>query len=348
MELGCCVSAIKESFHEVFSRERKTIRENLFLIVTSLMQSKNCQTPQIIRKMGKINGNNFKANENRLARFLDSSQFEVGERIWRAYIKFVLSLLSERDYLKEGSNICINVDFTTKTNEFLILSASIQFIGRSIPLYFSMRRYPIRKGMIDQVIMERAFVRELGRLVPRGDYEYTIVADRGFGNIRFMKSCIENGFNFVVRTTNNKNVEIGSWKGNMKALEKEDQDFKGVKLQSKKFEVRLSMSFTLEEEGWHVFSNLNEEAFEEVLGKYENRFQCEKMFQDEKSSGFEIEKSKITKYSRFKRLLFCVYVAQSIMMFLGDWINGEAKEIRKKYHHHINLISAFSKLQSVF
>jgi hypothetical protein len=70
------------------------------------------------------------------------------------------------------------------------------------------------------------------------------------------------------------------------------------------------------------------------------------MFQDEKSSGFEIEKSKISKYSRFKRLLFCVYVTQGVMMFVGEWINGEAEDIRKKYVLHINMISAYSNLQN--
>ena len=85
-----------------------------------------------------------------------------------------------------------------------------------------------------------------------------------------------------------------------------------------------------------------------MVDKYKKRFQCEKMFQDAKSSGFDIEKLKIKKSARFKKLLFCIMASQSITMFCGDWINEEVEEIRKKYYLHINLISAFSKLGNGF
>ena len=242
MEINTNIASIRESIHEIFSNERKTIRKNLFLVITSLMQCKNCQTPPIIQEMGKLNGNNFKANENRLSRFLDSSEFMVEDKIWRQYIKMLLSLLTERQYLKEGSNICINVDYTSKTDKFLILSASIQFKGRSLPLYFSMRRYPVKAGMIDQKLMEKAFLLELSRLLPHEKYTYTIIADRGFSNIRFMSLCTEHKFNYVIRTNPKWNIEMPEWKGNMKDLEIDNRDLGNIKLKSGKFETRLIMS----------------------------------------------------------------------------------------------------------
>jgi hypothetical protein len=75
----------------------------------------------------------------------------------------------------------INVDYTTDTNNFLILCASMIFQGQSIPLYFSMRKYPKRAFITDQKKLEEAFFRSLRHLLPKG-YQYTIVADRGFGN----------------------------------------------------------------------------------------------------------------------------------------------------------------------
>jgi hypothetical protein len=201
MEPNSNIESIRDSIHNVFSNQRKTVRENLFLVITSLLQCRNCLTPQIIQFMGKLNGNNFKANENRLARFLDSSQFMIEDKIWREYVKMIFSLLIERDHLKPDTNIPVNVDFTSKTDQFLILSASIQFQGRSLPLYFSMRRYPVKAGMIDQKKMENAFLLELGRLLPYEKYKYTIVADRGFASIRFMQECQKHGFNFAIRTS---------------------------------------------------------------------------------------------------------------------------------------------------
>ena len=47
------IKSTGDSIHKIFSNQRKTIRENLFLVVTSLMRCKSCQTPPIIQEMGK-------------------------------------------------------------------------------------------------------------------------------------------------------------------------------------------------------------------------------------------------------------------------------------------------------
>ena len=67
------------------------------------------------------------------------------------------------------------------------------------------------------------------------------------------------------------------------------------------------------------------------------------MFQDQKSSGFNIENSKIEKYDRFKKLLYLVSLTQMLMMFIGDYIDDNVDEIKKKFQLHIGLISAFSR-----
>ena len=50
---------------------------------------------------------------------------------------------------------------------------------------------------------------------------------------------------------------------------------------------------------------------------YAKRFRIEKLFQNLKSSGFDIEKSKIKKYDKFKKLLFLSCFAQSILVLIG-------------------------------
>jgi transposase len=52
---------------------------------------------------------------------------------------------------------------------------------------------------------------------------------------------------------------------------------------------------------WYIATNV---ANPEVAALYEDRFKIEKLFQDLKSSGFDIEKTKIRKYDRVKRLLY--------------------------------------------
>ncbi|GHU20569.1 hypothetical protein FACS189472_12120 [Alphaproteobacteria bacterium] len=127
--------------------------------------------------------------------------------------------------LKVGDNILIKIDFTTDTDEFLMLMASVDFGGRSVPLYFSMRSYPKRKGQNDQKKMEKAFLKQLRHLLSK-KYTYIIVADRGFGNDRFATLCLENDFDYVLRKCDNLNIEVDGNKLNLKDFSGETRKFK--------------------------------------------------------------------------------------------------------------------------
>jgi len=325
---------VRESLENIFSYLRKTARKNLSLVIVCLIQSESCQTPHIIRKMCQILGTKYETNQMKLLRFFDSTEFMVDDKLWRCYIKMIFQLLIERNYLKNGSQIAINVDFTTITDRFLILSASIPFFGRGIPLYFSMRNYPQKKRQINQALMERAFLRELWRLLPHENYTYVIVADRGFGNVRWMKDCLKFGFDYIVRTKENKYFQKVDEKGSkqkIKEVESATGGFPRIQLQSEEFETRLVISELDEsKERWSIFTSLENRSYTEIVKLYGKRFTIEKMFQDQKSSGFQVEKLKISGYGSFKRALFCIYVAQGILMFVGDWLKKEAVEIQKK------------------
>lgn len=321
------ISPIKEVFYEEFSKFGKVFQKSIWISTLSFFYSQSASLSQTALAMGNLNGKSFKVNEQKLQRFMQNSNFIVGDKLWRCHHNLIFKLLEQLKIINKGCPIPINVDFTTKSDEFLILSASIPFMGRAIPLYFSMRCYPKEKGMSDQKKQEKAFMKELKHLLPKG-YTYVIVADRGFGNTRFIELCLEIGFHYIFRTQNNWTIEIRGRKTNLKFLPKENYD-REIVLSMSKIKTRLVTSFLDDGKGWYIFSSLSDSAYEELINHYKNRFCCEKMFQDQKGSGFEIEKSKITDYSRFKRLLFCVYLAQTLTMLLGERIEHEAKELKK-------------------
>ena len=330
---------IRNSFHGIFYKFRKSTRENLFLVVHSLLLSKNCQLPQIILQMCSLLGTNFKANEAKLDRFLKSKTLEIGDTAFRPLIQLVFKLLQERGFFEGRNLIPIVVDFTSHTNKFLILSASIPFSGRAIPIYFSMRVYPQKTGSIDQKKMERAFLRELKAKLPR-KYKYLILADRGFGNIRFLKNCSEYGFEYLLRTQKSRNFEINETKQKLEDIKK-NKDYQLVKIKDKT-ETRLVTSYLGKEKSWYLFTSLSKESWQELISYYRSRFQIEKMFQDQKSSGFDLEKSKIQRYGKFKKLLYCICIAQVLTIFTGDWIEENCDEIKRKVcNTHKSSLSVF-------
>jgi hypothetical protein len=244
--------------------------------------------------------------------------------------------------LNEGRKIAINVDFTSSTDDFSILSASIPFQGRAIPLYFSMRNYPNKKNSHNQKKMEEAFIKELSHLLSN-KYSYVIVADRGFGNGRFASLCESNGFSYILRTKDNLRIleDRFSDMKKLKDFPTSDFDFPNAAILAWNKKVRV-IKTSNKDSSWHIVTNIDKTNFKEIVDQYGHRFKCEKMFQDHKSSGFNIEKSKIKKYDRFKRLLYLISLTQTLMVFIGDYINDNVDEIKKKFQLHIDLISAFS------
>ena len=64
---------------------------------------------------------------------------------------------------------------------------------------------------------------------------------------------------------------------------------------------------------------------------YQKRFKIEKYFQDQKSSGFDIEKTKIRKYDRFKRLFYLIGLSHIFAVFLGNFLLSKDNTIKKTF-----------------
>ncbi|GHT95631.1 hypothetical protein FACS1894122_13290 [Alphaproteobacteria bacterium] len=209
---------------EYFDGLGKVLLKNLPHVVQGMVRSGSSSVWAMARTMSQDNGQTFKANEKRINRVLQAEDFQVNDFMWRKYVNLLTDSLTERDLIKAGKDILIKVDYTSDTDEFLILMASVDFGGRSVPLYFSMRSYPQKKGQFDQKKMEEAFIKELRHLLPK-KYTYTIVADRGFGNDRFAQLCSKNGFNYVLRISDNLNIQIGDNKLNLKSFDGKNTEF---------------------------------------------------------------------------------------------------------------------------
>ena len=340
MDLHSAHHRIISSVEGFFSNQNKKIRENIALATYAILRCEKVNTASIARAMGEVNGCDFKANDMRLYRLLGSKNFQVDDKMWRCYINLLFSMLSENHPVKSQnfcSDIILSVDFTSDRDDFLILAASILHQDQSIPIYFSMRRYPKKKGVIDQKKMELSFFNALRHILPKG-YRYTVLADRGFGNERIIKLLENLGFSYVVRLNENLNVECQGKRFNIKDLAHKNYRLRDAMVCSWKHKLSI-VKRTRAEKKWILATN--------ILGGnpgrlYAKRFSIEKMFKNVKSGGFDLEKLKIEKYDRFKKMLFIACVAYSIMIFTASFINNKVHHLKKNFSLHLNLLSAFS------
>ena len=201
-------------------------------------------------------------------------------------------------------------------------------MNRGLPLFFSMRAYPKKAGILDQKKMELAFIKGLKHLLPK-NYKYVIVADRGFCTQRFLRLCIENHFDFIIRTITNLNINFQGKKTNLKQDKKDKLDIHQVYIPSWQMNLRL-ITNQENDKIWKLFTSLKMEH-KLIVSQYRHRFNIEKMFQDQKSSLFDIESTQIKKYSKFKKLYYIVTLAQSIMMLMGYFMEKKMPQIKKKY-----------------
>lgn len=241
-----------------------------------------------------------------------------------------------RKWLFKKKHITINVDYTSDTDDVLILFASINIQGESIPLYFSMRNYPKKSRMHDQKKLERAFFRALKHILPKG-FEYLIVADRGFGHDRLIEILESCNFKYVLRTNENLLVKTKDKTINLKNL----PHIYHVEIQAwqRKVSVVKRVSGCNQ---WILLTNHEQKSLNRTGRDYEGRFSIEKMFKNKKSGGFDIEKLQIKKYDRFKRILFISCIAYTIMIFCGLFIKDKSHDIKKNFSLSLNLLSAFS------
>lgn len=80
---------------------------------------------------------------------------------------------------------------------------------------------------------------------------------------------------------------------------------------------------------WFIVTNLSDINQQAGINSYAHRFHIEKFFQDLKSSGFNLEQTKIKKHVRFKRLFFLCCLAYSFLLLLGDLIEEKHPDLKK-------------------
>lgn len=261
----------------------------------------------------------------------------VDDGLWRCYLKIIFAILAESSYVKTNEKIFIQVDYTTLKDDFLILYASIVLNGKAIPIYFTKRRYPKKKNQLSLLKMECAFLKGLKHILSK-KYQYVIVADRGFGTNNFTQHCIENDFDFIVRIKENLNIEHNKY-SNLKEI-KQSMSLNGILISSwqKKYNVFVRKQG---DKIWYLFTNINDLSREKIIVEYARRFKIEKCFFEQKSNGFNIEETKIRKYDRVGRMLFCVCVSQGLMLIIGNIIKNNHHLIKKNFPHTTDLILAF-------
>lgn len=216
------------------------------------------------------------------------------------------------------SSDTINVDFSTFCGYNVLTFAQQTQLGRALPLYFAVIKYPVDEGSQTLFIKE-----EITKFVEMLGFTPTFVFDRGFESPYIIPFLVEKQIPFIVRFRKDKHIIFEGKDIPLYNLPWYEKDcFVGIysdKLQDK---LRIIVSEKLSEredsngnkEPWYLLTNIPEETKtkEEIVAMYYFRFEIEETFKDVKHI-FELKKFyRIQKQQTFKVLLWFVV--------LGIWL----------------------------
>jgi len=208
----------------------------------------------------------------------------------------------------------LSLDTTMVWNIFCIVWVGVVYRGRTVPIAWTIvaqSSSTVRLWTIQRVLCQAA------RLLP-SDVEIVLLADRGFGDGKFMKYLRENlGWHFRIRIKRSFQFQLaGQWhKVSSVHLKPGEAYFTpAISIGKTKPYANVYLAFAHDQqsdEDWVIVSD--EPTTLQTFAQYRLRFQVEESFLDLKSGGFNSEASRLR--DQFALSQMCGVIALT-MLFL--------------------------------
>jgi len=309
-------SKIMKWFDRHLQPVRRSRRKTLAHIVAGAMKMKGVGVLALGRAM---DGPSFaKHRIKRVDRFLANEKLE---RLAIAEILF--EVLRGRDL-----HPIVLVDWTDR-HAFEQLVLSIPVDGRSVPFH-AITIKSTKLGAETQgplISAERQILRELNAMCPLG-VTPIIVADRGFGNERWIRDVTKWGWHFVQRLSKSHYVETEQHIGTLPELgirrgyHPKDWGWgtMGDNEKEAKTPFRLVSVFHRDaDEPWYLITNIEDTDAKKIVGTYAKRWWTETMFRDLKNRkwGLGMDEVRLTTVERTANHFIVVIIAFILLCAFG-------------------------------
>lgn len=257
--------------------------------------------------------------QRRFSRWLHNPRINV-QRLYSSLIAQALGLWGE---------VSINVieDTSMLWDEYCLVRVSVQYRGRAIPLVWRVLRHNSSsiKFEVYQPMLKRAV-----RLLPAGT-SVCFLADRGFADTDLMRYLRDElGWHFRIRVKSNSWIHRPS-KGwmqlNQYHLELgEAVLLQGVGLTKTQRLDGVNLALARDAQSRQVWMVVSDEPTTlQTFRQYGERFQIEEELLDEKSNGFQLERSEIRSVPALSRLCLVMAVATLLLTIQGQQVVATGK-----------------------
>lgn len=245
-----------------------------------------------------------KHNIKRVGRFLGNGAVEseaIAQGIFNAFAP-------------EQDRVLVLADWTDVANAKMLVFA-LPCNGRSVPFFTQV--VPKKAGDGTLVRAENEALEALGAICSDRRDDIVMVADRGFGNKRWLGAVVGQGFHFVQRLSCVFFAETEHFIGNLRELNlrrgKRVRDWgHGTLGEAESIHGRLVTAYDKKaKEPWYLVTDLDEVEAEEVVKIYRMRWWIETLFRDKKNRdwGLGLACVNLKDYRRYERLFYIVALA---------------------------------------
>jgi hypothetical protein len=304
---------IKQSLKQLYPYEptgnQARHLNTLAALISGIVGSRSCQLPDIASKVP--DGNKKESRVKRYTRWLQNERITSG--IY--FLPYAAELLAT---LATAQSLLLAIDGSEVGRGCMALMISVIYKQRALPLVWVVVAQA--KGHLVEDLHVQ-LVEQVYALVP-ADADVIMVGDGEFDGVTWQATLNTYGWEYVCRTA--KNVQLGE--ADTAAL----FPFEAVNVQPGECIALFDVTFTQQAYGpvlaiawWdaaykqplYLVSNMA--LYEEACHWYRRRYRIETFFSDQKSRGFNLQKSHLADPERLARLLIATCLAYIWIVYLG-------------------------------
>lgn len=300
-------ATISKDMGERLPKQRKTQRENLSLMVATMLEIRSANTNDLAAALPR-SAERFDMRYQWLSRVLGNPHIHIQE-VMMGYSKELLERLQE-----QGQTIIITLDQSTLGDTYEMLMVSVRVGERALPLLWSAHK---TKGSIGFEHQE-PLLRAIAQMLPKG-VKIVFMADRFYGTSGLVSLCQELGWGYRIRLKGNlifhhEGTEITSqdaYEVGLKALE-------NARFHNTSVTTHIGIIHDDgHKEPWFIAMDCPPNEYKTL--DYGLRWSIEAMFSDFKSRGFGIEDTQMRYKDRLERLILVMTLALYWATSTGMW-----------------------------
>jgi len=259
------------------------------------------------------------SHQRRFSRWLHNPRINV-QRLYSPLIQQALQAWN-------ASAITMIEDTSQLWGEYCLIRLSVQYRGRAVPIVWRVIRH---KSSSVSFSTYQAMLKRASRLIPAG-VSVCLLAERGFADTQLMRYLREDlHWHFRIRVKSHTWIHRPGkgWKqlNQYRLALGEVVLLQGIILTKTKPVAALNLALgrdSLSGQVWLVATD--EPASLQTFREYGERFQIEEELLDEKSNGFQLERSEIRSATALSRLCFVLAVSTLVLTVQGQQVVAVGK-----------------------